>query len=195
MDNDSNEERGQRDDDHSSGYEQHEVPATSQTAPTSHGDTGQFMRNHPPAFWWIMSGIGIFVIAGLFGAWLVVRSEGDTDPLGARGEASPAAVVLRTPAAAGGSAVAGVQAPVMVTILEGGVFDPKTFTVPNGGRVVFTASGDDCELVITPRYSAEGSTGQALGDGQTFTWTVDRAGTYDVACKGYESGAAFVTVP
>lgn len=142
-----------------------------------------------------MLGLGVFVVGGIIAAVVTAMNMGDT---GAPGNPSGAVV----PAAGGGtpgatpndrqpaqSAVAGVPATAVLRVEAGG-FDPVALTVPRGSKVVVQVAGRDCTLTVNGD-----AVGQTLQGGDEYTWSADKPGHYDFACKGDDRPGAGVLVP
>jgi hypothetical protein len=190
MSNEPNGPRGLRDPEHSEQYEQHDVPATSQTAPSSHGDPKGFMENHAPVVWWIFGGLALFAAVGVT-AGVVLYSWGDDeggDRLGASGD-QPG---VSGRATEDPSAVAGVGAGDARVVITTSGFSPASLVVPEDGSVTFVYQGSGgCELKI----GDEAGRNSLLTNGQEHTWEPDAPGEYELSCEGSDIPEATLTVP
>lgn len=162
--------------------EQNSVPATSRTEPTSHGDPGRFLANHPPVLWRLFAVLGVLVVVGMAGVYLVLsNSDGSNE----RGE--PPGVSARgdqTAVAAEGIGAASVSL--------GQQFAPASLVVPRGGHAIIAVDGNAgaCALKNNEDRVA------ALATGDSYTFDARTPGEFRFSCDGQPArGQLTLTVP
>ncbi|MBK6663270.1 MAG: hypothetical protein IPG47_11205 [Thermoflexaceae bacterium] len=164
--------------------EQHDMPATSRTEPTSHGDPGRFFANHPPIVWPILGVLAVVVAIGMVGVYLVASNANDTNP---RGDAQ--GVNVRGEQTAVANAGIG-NGNTSVTVGEN--FAPASLVVPRGTGAVIAVDGGGapCQLKNNEDSVA------ALDGGESYTFTADRPGEFRFSCNGQpQRGQLILTVP
>jgi hypothetical protein len=137
-----------------------------------------FLRQHPPAVWWIMAGLGVLVVIGLTAAWLTQRESDE-------------------PNTTEDPAVAGAREESHETRLTDGGFDPASLDIPrNQTLVVVNESGEACRLTVTAGEEGvpPGEDSEEAPPGGQATWTAEEPGQYIVGCEGSEHSVR-VTVP
>ncbi|MCC6387711.1 MAG: hypothetical protein IT302_10035 [Dehalococcoidia bacterium] len=164
------------------GGEQHALPATSRTEPSSHGDPGRFFANHPPVLWRLFAVLGVLVVVGMIGVYFVVsNSDGSNE----RGE--PPGVSARGEQTA--VAAEGIGA---TSVTVGQQFSPASLIVPRGGQAIIAIDGNAgaCALKNNEDRVA------ALGSGESYTFDARTPGEFRFSCDGQPArGQLTLTVP